>query len=913
MTKASRLTLIAVGVAVLAAAGGGAGYYLWDRGMIPGNPRAPTAEAMWPAVQRTAGLMQRSGSIQCIGPDAGRVNPERSGIDGIASRDLPGQHAIAFLLQGAPHTQEARNAKIRQLHFFARLGFLVEEEVALDTESGTQPGRQYRLTWQGYANLHSGRGQGSPCFRIGSREVRGIRSMQKLPEQELGLELYDVEVETAAVDVPEWASSEEARGLFPKLEALLEPRTSQVRLLRGKSEWLGEFEAQVEVLRLKDRRQAEAYSRELARLREAEAPALDVPVETLVEQYYAEKDPNARATVACLPFRLRRGGDDPSLATARDGPYLIRYFDLPASARREYERNAMLTQLHMASALEAAGFARMRETGPGEVKGAKAARGVEFEIHDNLLSALGSVGSGCMPVGRYQVEPLAVHRSPGDTARLVARASLTQVPEWVAQISRHLPALRAAIEEGVPMEGTVAYMPDPARPLSAEAENKAWVLIDLRPSLPQIQVAAMPAALQAMLPETWAASRKPIKTPWANALPAVAPAPAASLPPVSLPRRAAPARPSVEPQRLQASAQPDPAPARQARSVLYPAGNLDVHAIGIYEGARPGAASRRQGEHPEGVVAVDVGVRGKATMLVLSSYEPIEWRVNVQAGARLEKVLAVGYYPQRVTITGASGVDVATRRRDVMVAAGIGDLGVPYKIEGNAAHDANEFVRALTGKSPATYQGQYRADRFAITDATPRFKVPGATAPSPTPVAAGAMRLNRGVWGGDPSSYRVSYAGSGAYTEAWAARGYSAGRVYFEGTMAVTQGVSSAPHANIGLAETRGDNGIEQSPDRLASAMRHGEQVLYKNGDVFGIAADLSAGLAYVHVNGTWITGAPGSPKGLTLRKGREYVAYFYATGGGGATSWEVNLGAAPFRYVAPQGYLPYDPAGSRK
>jgi hypothetical protein len=148
----------------------------------------------------------------------------------------------------------------------------------------------------------------------------------------------------------------------------------------------------------------------------------------------------------------------------------------------------------------------------------------------------------------------------------------------------------------------------------------------------------------------------------------------------------------------------------------------------------------------------------------------------------------------------------------------------------------------------------------------------------------------------------------------WTELVYSAGKAFFEGTMRVIGSLVAHDHANIGLCFAT-EKGVDMSRNREGMAIAHGEQRLYKDGDVIGIAADFDNQMMHVHVNGKWQTGAPGSGSGRRLQKGVEYRACFLAAGTTSSgvargekqsdTSWDINFGERKFM-VSPAGYRPY-------
>ena len=69
--------------------------------------------------------------------------------------------------------------------------------------------------------------------------------------------------------------------------------------------------------------------------------------------------------------------------------------------------------------------------------------------------------------------------------------------------------------------------------------------------------------------------------------------------------------------------------------------NYDVHILSVYE-ARSDHSFRY---HPTGTSNVRLSLSGEALkpiVLVLVSYEPVEWRLTVPSGVEIERVLLVG-------------------------------------------------------------------------------------------------------------------------------------------------------------------------------------------------------------------------------------------------------------------------------
>lgn len=125
----------------------------------------------------------------------------------------------------------------------------------------------------------------------------------------------------------------------------------------------------------------------------------------------------------------------------------------------------------------------------------------------------------------------------------------------------------------------------------------------------------------------------------------------------------------------------------------------DIEAVGIYEGEGavhgPGSSARQPG-------TVQVRVkRGRPVILVLTSYEPVNWIVKPDPGAIVLAVLRGGYYPSQVQGAGN---------------ARITDLGRLYAYKrGDAAYEKLDAeVKRLSGKPMDRFQGTYRGQAFEV-------------------------------------------------------------------------------------------------------------------------------------------------------------------------------------------------------
>jgi hypothetical protein len=128
--------------------------------------------------------------------------------------------------------------------------------------------------------------------------------------------------------------------------------------------------------------------------------------------------------------------------------------------------------------------------------------------------------------------------------------------------------------------------------------------------------------------------------------------------------------------------------------------DAQIEAIGVYESAaapptRPGQPSGR------GPVHVLVRRAAKPIVLVLSSYETVDWQIRIEPGAQLKAVLLGGYEESSVSGTGT----LRTLR-----------IGRVYAYEQGSAELAQlqrEIVR-WAGRPIDTFQGAYKGGRFTV-------------------------------------------------------------------------------------------------------------------------------------------------------------------------------------------------------
>lgn len=138
------------------------------------------------------------------------------------------------------------------------------------------------------------------------------------------------------------------------------------------------------------------------------------------------------------------------------------------------------------------------------------------------------------------------------------------------------------------------------------------------------------------------------------------------------------------------------------------------------------------GYHPQGTANVHVVNQGTASLtLVLSSYEPTLWNLNVDAGVNLSKIILNGYSAQ--SISGASGISVVNK-------SGVGNYfsACAYKwpsdTGGCNTPGLVSGAQNFTGLTLTSFTAVYRATDFTVTT-------------SAVPVPAAAWLLGSGLLG----------------------------------------------------------------------------------------------------------------------------------------------------------------------
>ncbi len=147
----------------------------------------------------------------------------------------------------------------------------------------------------------------------------------------------------------------------------------------------------------------------------------------------------------------------------------------------------------------------------------------------------------------------------------------------------------------------------------------------------------------------------------------------------------------------------------------------DVHVIGVYEGEYPPGVRHGHNNHPQGSVKIKIAQGAKPKTLVLTSYEPVLWKIDAPPGT-VVRVIAAGYHKQEVT-----GLGKATPVTLISHAAGDADYFYAHQKAADPNADAEEAkavkeqydrlekrVKQLTGRKVEQFQGEYAGTLFEI-------------------------------------------------------------------------------------------------------------------------------------------------------------------------------------------------------
>ncbi|MEB3277571.1 MAG: hypothetical protein VKK42_01440 [Lyngbya sp.] len=142
--------------------------------------------------------------------------------------------------------------------------------------------------------------------------------------------------------------------------------------------------------------------------------------------------------------------------------------------------------------------------------------------------------------------------------------------------------------------------------------------------------------------------------------------------------------------------------------VTSASGDKELHLVGVYE-SHPHHSGNH---HPMGEAQVRVTRQGKPIILALSSYEPVNWKIEVERGVEIEKIIVNGYHDQKVT--GVSGVPIEEYSYKE-TGKYLGDFLYKWTSAENTGTSALVTqLNQLTGTELTSFQGCYRGTQFEI-------------------------------------------------------------------------------------------------------------------------------------------------------------------------------------------------------
>lgn len=524
MKKNYRTSIIVITTLFGLAGGGYGAWYAWDTGLIGENPRAPTPKSMEEAVKKQARyiLTTPGASVNCLNVDITQPQPEIRGVPGITIQTIPGQHSVTLQVQTNARDQTKRDLQIAQLDYLTKQGFFTSEDTTISTDDDvSHQAKAYRLTWVGFANTHYHFGE-SLCLPYGRREFAGISKIEKLLDKTMDLDGYEVEYQTKVAEIPAWAQAAEAKRLFPKLAELTDDRVGKAKVIRTKDGWRPVVELETELSMASKGAAAEAYLKAMLKRIDLSPVITLEEAKSLMAKMTSDPAWASRNGVACVPIIIQRGGDEKEVPDQDAAGLRVTYFD--RDDRKDFEYSSMTNALHVLSALEGAGLAEMEIIRPAPPpRTAKPLRsatpkpaedqkpvGIRYKLGKEAMAALGisGYGGGCVPAGRIKAEALAVKSSLDNfSAQLQVRATVEQTPEWALKIAERLPTVKAVIENGLPMNGSLIRQ-------SEGPDAGKWRLGGMNPVYPSMLNASIPAHLVPLMPLTAAAlSNKRVKVP----------------------------------------------------------------------------------------------------------------------------------------------------------------------------------------------------------------------------------------------------------------------------------------------------------------------------------------------------------------------------------------------------------------
>ena len=139
-------------------------------------------------------------------------------------------------------------------------------------------------------------------------------------------------------------------------------------------------------------------------------------------------------------------------------------------------------------------------------------------------------------------------------------------------------------------------------------------------------------------------------------------------------------------------------------------GNKELHLIAAYEATSP----QDNGNPSKNTIEVKIQRKNKPIILALSAYEPINWKVTIEPGAVIEKIIINGYEKQ--TISGVSGIPIEEYNQEMGNRLSEGNFMYQWDSTTDSSNSSSIVTKLeqISQTSLSSFQGCYRGTSFVI-------------------------------------------------------------------------------------------------------------------------------------------------------------------------------------------------------
>ena len=396
------------------------------------------------------------GQPACASPT--NLRPIEQGFEDIRFDAIPGAHRIVVV----PSSSGWRMTMgVPQLSVFTAAGFYTMSETKFTAPDGeTRPAREYRLTRKGYLALSRSNLQ---CYDFVSFEKLELISSDRIqvPERLSGLgPAYRAKFRIHHSELYPWAQTPEFRYVFNRVSNTAlntaGPLYKEQTVFFHNGRWYDERETMMALmidaaaLRPNNRAQVQAaqekFATETPERRAARLAAVKLPA--LREQLALER--NRRRLEPCLDLPVRQADLSAGFWKKDVAPTFVLY-DQPQrrdAARYEHASDSLRR-------LEKAGLIKA-ETFEGEpFPGARAGKGLRFILSEAAAASLDASRPTCLPLGEGRIEEIQLGPTGHNGAAFRGWARVAQPRSWTAALAAQFPNVRAILEHGFGVIGTV--------------------------------------------------------------------------------------------------------------------------------------------------------------------------------------------------------------------------------------------------------------------------------------------------------------------------------------------------------------------------------------------------------------------------------------------------------------------------